>query len=54
VLMYCIHCRRTQNVYRSWQDQDADGQPALHGQCPSCSAALTAVQTAAPSQAAAR
>ena len=54
VLMHCVRCRRPQNVYRSWQDQDAAGKPVLRGQYPACGASLTAVQTATPSKAAAR
>jgi predicted Fe-S protein YdhL (DUF1289 family) len=43
VPMYCVGCRRTRMVYRTWTVTNADGASTVIGACPACGKQLTTV-----------
>jgi hypothetical protein len=43
VAMYCVECRQTRTVYRTWTSTHWDGGTAVTGTCPSCGRQLRAV-----------
>jgi len=55
VTMYCVGCRRSQQVYRTWQFERLDGHDALlQGACPACGRTILAPVLRGPETATAR